>query len=141
MSINAILKPGLTVLILALPGATNAQAAGLPPLEDNRRIMSELVAGEVSYQIQKHCPTLGARKLRAIGKLNELAAYARSLGYSDADFRAISKDKAARARRDTLVNTYLAKNGVATGDADSYCQLGRTEIEKNTLTGWLLYAK
>ncbi len=120
--------------------ATASAATALPPLESNKRVMGELVAGEVGYQIQKHCPDISARKLRALGKLNELAAYARSLGYTDGDFRALSKDGAARDLRDARVNAYLAQNGVVQGDAESYCRLGREEIEKNSLTGWLLYA-
>ncbi len=137
MTMNPV-KAALAALILSAP-ATAAPA--LPPLENNARVMGELVAGEVGYQIQKHCPSIDARKVRALFKLNELANYARSLGYSDDDFRAISKDGAARAKRDALVAAYLKQNGVVEGDAESYCRLGREEIEKNTLTGSLLSAK
>lgn len=115
-------------------------AAALPPLQDNTRVMGELVAGEVGYQIQKHCPSIKPRALRAMGRVNTLKKYAESLGYTDADFRALSKDPAARAKRDAMTDAYLAQNGVTKGDADSYCRLGYQEIEKNTLTGWLLRA-
>lgn len=141
MFLKPFVKPALMALILCAPGTTMAQAADLPPLEQNARIMNELVAGEVGYQIQKHCDSLGPRRFRALGRLNQLGDYARSLGYTDADFRAVSKDKAARARRDALVDAYLAKNGVHPGEPESYCRLGRAEIEKNSLTGWLLYEK
>ncbi len=132
------LKAVFVALVLAAPASA---ATALPPLENNARVMGELVAGEVGYQIQKHCPTIGARKIRALFKLNELANYARSLGYSDADFDALSKDGEARAKRDALVEAYLKENGVVTGDAESYCRLGHEEIEKETLTGSLLSAK
>ena len=132
------LRAALAALILAAPASA---ATALPPLENNARIMGELVAGEVGYQIQKHCPTIGARKVRALFKLNELANYARSLGYTDENFNALSKDGDARAKRDALVEAYLEENGVVKGDPESYCRLGREEIEKNSLTGSLLSAK
>jgi len=125
---------------LGQASAWAAMAAGLPPLTANPRVMGELVAGEVGYQIQKHCPTISARMLRAVGKVRKLESYARALGYSDADFDALSKDPAARALRDARVDAYLAGHGVTKGDADSYCRLGLEEIEKNSLTGWLLRA-
>lgn len=127
----------IAALTLALPFSAGA-ATALPPIEDNPRIMGELVAGEVGYQIHKHCPSISMRKLRAYGRLNKLADHARSLGYSDDDFKALSKDKAARAKRDAQVDAYLAKNGVTEGDAESYCTLGRKEIAEQSLTGWLL---
>ncbi|MCR8723280.1 DUF5333 domain-containing protein [Frigidibacter sp. ROC022] len=126
-------------LVLAV-GAT-AAAWALPPLMDNKRVMGELVDGEVAYQIQKHCPTISARKLVAFSRLKKLAAYARSLGYTDADFKALTKDGAARDKRDALVDAYLASKGVVQGDAESYCRLGRAEIAAKTLTGSLLYQK
>jgi hypothetical protein len=126
-------------LALALTATVSAWA--LPPLADNPRIMGELVAGEVAYQIQKHCPSISGRKLAAFGRLNQLADYARSLGYTDADFRALTKDGAARTRRDSLVNAYLASKGVVPGDAESYCRLGREEVASKTLTGSLLNAR
>lgn len=125
-------------VLTALAPHSRAQSAPLPPLTQNTRVMGELVAGEVGYQIQKHCGTISARMLRAMGRLSELESYATGLGYTQADFKALSKDPAARALRDARVDAYLASNGVTKGDADSYCRLGYQEIEKNTLTGWLL---
>ena len=123
-------------MALLIPNPTLANT--LPPLEDNKRVMGELVSGEVGYQIHKHCGSLSARKLRALGRLNELADYARSLGYTDADFKALTKNGPARDMRDARVNAYLAQNGVVAGDGESYCRLGREEMKKKSLTGWLL---
>lgn len=117
-----------------------AGATALPPLEDNPRIMHELVAGEVGYQIQKHCPTISPRYLRAISRLGKLKEYALSEGYTEEEMRALDGNEAAKAKRDALVAEYLFENGVVEGDPDSYCRLGLEEIEKNTLTGWLLRA-
>ena len=46
----------------------------------------------------------------------------------------------AEARLKAMRDAYLTNNGVTKGDADSYCRLGLAEIEKNSLTGWLLRA-
>lgn len=130
-------KAGLVaVLMFTGPVAANT----LPPLQDNARVMGELVAGEVAYQIHKHCGSVSMRKLRAYGKLRKLAKYAESLGYSDDDFDALSKDSGARGIRDSRVNAFLVKHGVSKGNPDSYCRLGTEEIEKKSLTGWLLRA-
>lgn len=126
---------------LALAVTATAAAWALPPLANNDRVMGELVAGEVAYQIQKHCPSISGRKLAAFSRLNQLADYARSLGYTDADFKALTKSGPARTKRDTLVNAYLASKGVVPGDAESYCNLGRAEVASKTLTGSLLYVK
>jgi len=137
MRFQSFVKTGLVALTLS---TSAVRANELPPLEDNSRVMGELVAGEVAYQIHKYCPTVSMRKLRAYGKLRKLAGYARSLGYSNADFNAISKDAGARAIRDGKVDAYLAQQGVTKGDDDSYCRLGTEEIQKKSLTGWLLRA-
>ena len=126
--------------IFALALATPTQAADLPPLEDNPRIVHELVSGEVGYQIQKHCPSISPRYLRAMSRLNKLKAYALEAGYTEAQMEALDGNPAAKAKRDRLVGEYLAANGVTKGDAESYCRLGRAEIEKNSLTGYLLRA-
>jgi len=52
----------------------------------------------------------------------------------------LSKDNGARATRDSRVNAFLAEHGVSKGNPDSYCRLGVEEIEKKSLTGWLLRA-
>jgi len=78
---------------------------------------------------------------RVMGRANELEDYALGLGYSKADITAMRKDPAARAELKARRDAYLAQNGVTAGDAASYCRLGLAEIEKNSLTGWLLRAK
>jgi hypothetical protein len=124
----------LLFIATGMPGSAKA----LPPLTENERVRAELVAGGVSYEIQKHCPSIDGRELRAFGRLNKLMAYARSLGYTDADFRKVHKDPAARALHKTLVTAYLKKNGVKEGDPQSYCRLGQAEMAQKTLSGWLL---
>ena len=132
----------VTALVLAasLAGASGAQAAPDRPLADNPRVQSEFLAAAVGDAIRKNCPTISARLWRVWKRANDLEDYALSLGYTDDDIDAMRDDPAAKARLEAMRDAYLDKHGVTKGDADSYCRLGYEEIEKNTLTGWLLRA-
>ena len=131
------LKPiALALTLVAAP----ASAIALPPLQDNPRVVAEFFAAAVGDEIRKNCPTISARMFRVLGRAKDLESYALSLGYTDDDIDAMRGDEAAKARLKAQRDAYLAQNGVTPGDADSYCRLGRQEIEKNTLTGWLLRA-
>ncbi|MDJ0626942.1 MAG: DUF5333 domain-containing protein [Rhodobacter sp.] len=133
-----MIKPTATLLALFL--SVGAQAAVLQPLEDNPRVRGEFLAAAVGDEIRKNCPTISARMFRVLRKANELEDYALSLGYSRDDIKEMRKSPAAKARLKALRDAYLVRNGVTKGDAESYCRLGYEEIEKNSLTGWLLRA-
>ena len=60
----------LTAALFVLT-ALAGQSRALPPLKENDRVMGELVAGEVGYQIQKFCPSIKPRMLRAVGRLQQ----------------------------------------------------------------------
>ncbi len=128
------------ILIAAMGLAGAAQAAVLQPLEENKRVQSEFLAGAVGDAIRKNCPTISARIFRVMRRASDLEDYALSLGYTKADIRAMRDSPAAKARLKAMRDAYLTNNGVTKGDADSYCRLGLAEIEKNSLTGWLLRA-
>ena len=115
-------------------------AAALAPLEDNARVQREFLAAAVGDEIRKNCDDISARLWRVLSKARELEKYALGLGYSKADIKALREDKAAKARLKGLRDAYLAKHGVSKGDEESYCRLGREEIKKKSLTGWLLRA-
>lgn len=132
----------LTILALAgLMAASTAAAAQLPPLAENERVRNEFLAGAVGDAIVDNCPSISARMLVVIGRLNDLQRYARSLGYTDEDIRAFRKSPENRAQLDRMRDAYLAANGVVPGDAESYCALGRQEIERGTLIGTLIRAR
>jgi predicted transcriptional regulator len=73
-----------------------------------------------------------------LSKLNDLEDYARDKGYTEADVKAFLKDKTEKTRIKASAKTYLANAGAVDGDAESYCTVGRAEIEKGTLAGSLL---
>lgn len=128
-----------TMIASALAAALAASAAqALPPLKDNERVQREFLAAAIGDEIRKNCPTISARFFRFLKRRQELKDYALSLGYSMDDIEAMLDDEGAEAWLKAQRDHYLAKNGVVTGDAESYCRLGMAEIAKNSLTGWLL---
>ncbi|MCX7644996.1 MAG: DUF5333 domain-containing protein [Rhodobacteraceae bacterium] len=127
----------LSLALAALMPATVA-AADLPPLAQNERVRNEFLAGAVGDEIVDNCPSISARMLVVISKLNDLQRYARSLGYTNEDIRAFRKSPENRAELNRLRDEYLAAHGVVPGDPESYCRLGRQEIANGTLIGSLI---
>jgi hypothetical protein len=128
----------IKILALAALMPAAVAAADLPPLAQNERVRSEFLAGAVGDEIVDNCPSISARMLVVISKLNDLQRYARSLGYTNEDIRAFRKSPENRAELNRLRDQYLAANGVVPGDPESYCRLGRREIENGTLIGSLI---
>ena len=73
--------------------------------------------------------------------LNNVKQTAKSLGYSDAEIDAYRKSDSNKARMKARGAAYLQANGVDTSDPESYCALGRAEIQKSSRIGSLLRAK
>lgn len=123
---------------LTLGTGPAAVAEGLPPLRDNAHIWNSLFAAAVGDEIRKNCPTISARIFRALKGAKDLEDHALSLGYSEEQIEAFLGSKAEQNRMKAQRDAYLAEHGVKEGDAESYCRLGREEIARGTLTGWLL---
>jgi hypothetical protein len=62
------------------------------------------------------------------------------LGYTKSDINAMRENPAAKANLRAMRDAYMIKHGVRAGNSESYCRLGHEEIQKNSLTGWLLRA-
>ncbi len=138
MRFGVVLKSGVVSLSVSVGVVC---AADLPPLQDNPRIQKEFLAAAVGDAIRKNCPTVSSRMMRVLYRLGELRRYARSLGYSSEDFDRMRSSPEAKERLARLRDEYLEEHGVREGDVDSYCRLGHEEIDKNSLTGWILRAK
>jgi len=134
---QSVLKSAAAALVFA---ASTASAAALPPLSENAFINNSLLAAAIGDEIRKNCPTISARIFRALIKAKELESHALKLGYSAGEIEAFIDSDAEQQRMKGLRDAYLAEQGVTKGDSDSYCRLGYEEIEKNSLTGWLLRA-
>ncbi len=138
MRLGGVLLGGFLAVSVS---AGTSGAEELPPLEDNPRVQHEFLSAAVGDAIRKNCPTISSRMLRVFFRVSELRNYALSLGYTREDFNRLRNNPEAKARLENMRDSYLAEHGVTEGDTDSYCRLGYEEINKNSLTGWILRAK
>ncbi|MEX5729484.1 hypothetical protein Ga0609869_002837 [Rhodovulum iodosum] len=126
---------------LTLGTGPAAAAEGLPPLRENAHVWNSLFAAAVGDEIRKNCPTMSARIFRALRGAHELEEHALSLGYTEEQIEAFLDSDDEQDRMRAQRDAYLARHGVKEGDAESYCRLGREEIARGSLTGWLLREK
>lgn len=124
-------------LIAALMIATPALSADMP-INKEPYINNTLLQGFIGDAIVANCPALEARKLRALGELNKLRVYAQDKGYSVAEIRAFVTDKTEKARGKAEAAAWLKERGAEPGKTEEYCRIGREEIAKNSLIGYLL---
>lgn len=122
----------IAALMLAAP------AAALEPINQEPHINHTLLQGFIGDAIADNCPALQPRKLRALGELNRLRAYAQEKGYSISEIRAFVTDKQEKARGKAEAAAWLAERGAEPGKAEAYCRIGREEIAKDSLIGSLL---
>lgn len=115
-----------------------APALAKPHLRDVPQIDGTILAVGIADEIRKNCPDISARVVQAYRVVSGLKATARGLGYSDAEIDAYRKSDTEKARLKDKRKAYLAQGGVNAGQPASYCQLGRTEIEKGGQIGALL---
>ncbi|MEX0369481.1 MAG: DUF5333 domain-containing protein [Tateyamaria sp.] len=122
-------------LILSL---TAGIASAKPHLRDVPEIDGTILAVGIADEIRKNCPDISARMFKAISLVNGLKGRARALGYSDAEIDAYRSSDAEKARLKAKRAAYLEQAGAALGQTDSYCAVGRAEIEKGGQIGALL---
>ena len=125
----------LSAVFVALAVGT---ASAQTPLNQETRINSTLIAGQVGDTIRKTCPSISAKMFVVLAELNELENYARDQGYTEAEVKAFLKDKTEKARIKAAAAAYLKQAGAVEGDVETYCTVGRAEIDKGTLAGSLL---
>lgn len=129
-----------TLLGLVLMAAAS-QAEALPPLAKNVYINDRLRAAQIADIIRHRCDSLGGRVFYALSEANKLKRYALELGYTREQIEDFVTSSREKARVKAEAKAYMDANGVIRGDAESYCRLGRTEIDRATLAGSLLYRK
>ncbi|WP_226688668.1 MULTISPECIES: DUF5333 domain-containing protein [Ruegeria] len=127
----------LTLLsVLALPTIVEAK----PPLREVKEIDNELYYIAIANEISEYCPSISGRRLKAIGVLWGLKSQANKLGYSDNEIRAYVDSDAEKDRMRAKGEAYLARHGVTYENPNSFCTLGRAEIERNSAIGVYLRA-
>lgn len=129
-------KLSLTLSLVTLLVA--APAFALEPLNKESHINDSLMAGRAADIIRNTCPSISAKMFVVMGALSDLKDYARAKGYDEADVKAFLGDQGEKDRIKAMANQYLANAGAVSGDAESYCKVGRDEIAKGTLAGSLL---
>lgn len=126
----------LTTTLFALLIATPVLAR--EPLPEERFINDSLRAGRIGDVIRNTCPTMSARMVVVLLKMEGLKSYALNKGYSRDEVEAFIKNREQKSRIKAEAEAYLTAAGAVEGDTESYCQVGRDEIAKGTLTGELL---
>ncbi len=141
-SLTTLMKTTSFVAAIALGLAVQAsRAEALTPLPKEAHINASLMAAVVGDEIRKACPDITPRWFTVLAKGRELEDYARAKGYTEAEVKAFLKDKTEKTRVKAMAADYMAANGVVKGNVESYCALGRAEIEKKSLIGSLLRAR
>lgn len=126
----------LMAILCAL--ASPATAADARNLRDVKAVDDGLKVVAIGNAIRKTCPTIEARKIRAIGYMHGLADMARKAGFSDDEIKAHVDNPTEKARVKAAAAAYLAARGAKVGDAEGHCAVGRAEIERNSQVGRLL---
>ena len=132
----------MKLLPLALAGALLATpVVALEPLSKEKYINDRLIAARIADRIRRTCPTIDGRILYAYGEARKLQGYARKQGYSKAQIDAFLDSKPDKKRIYAVAEDYLTRRGAKSGDAQSFCAIGRQEIANKSIIGSLLVAK
>jgi hypothetical protein len=126
----------LMVLLASVSIAGNLSAGS--SLKNEAAVRDGIIDVGMAYEIAQQCGSIRARTLRGITYLQSLRGTARELGYSDAEIDAYIDDRAEKRRLEGLARDQLAALGAVSGDAESYCAVGRAQMAANTRVGWLL---
>ncbi len=130
-----LIVTALTAAMLAAP------ALALEPLSQERYINDRLTAARVADRVRRECPSINARIVYAWSQARALKKYAERKGYSAAQIDAFLDSKQDKKRIYAAAEDYLNRNGARKGDAESFCRIGRNEIESKSVAGSLLVAK
>lgn len=120
---------------------TAAPAAALPPLSQEGHVNDSLVQARVADMLRRGCPDLNARMVRAFSEARKLKRYALDQGYSAAQIDAFLDSRDERRRIYAEADRYMVANGVVNGRPETFCRLGRQEIDRRTIAGSLLVAR
>ena len=126
---------------IALTLAVTAPAYALVPINEEPVIHDKLLQGFIGDAIADNCPTMEARKLRALGELNNLRDYALKQGYESSVVRDFVTSKEEKKKFKAEAAEWLKAKGAEPGKPEAYCKIGEEEIAKDSLVGYLLRSK
>ena len=125
------------VVGVLLAGAASAK----PALRDVKEIDEPLYWALVAFEISEVCDSIEARQLKGLSDGWGLIRKARKLGYSDEEIKAYMRSDAEKKRMRARGEAYFKHKGVSYDDPETFCALGRAEIERNSQIGVYLRAK
>ena len=126
---------------IALTLAVTTPAYALVPINEEPVIHDKLLQGFIGDAIADNCPTMEARKLRALGELNNLRDYALKQGYESSVVREFVTSKEEKKKFKAEAAEWLKAKGAEPGKPEAYCKIGEEEIAKDSLVGYLLRSK
>ncbi|MDW4496889.1 DUF5333 domain-containing protein [Sulfitobacter sp. D35] len=129
----------LMMTMVALSLAATPLAAK-PHLRDVAEIDDGLLWIGIANEIRKTCPDISARMVRAYSRIKGLESRALQLGYTEGEIQAYVRSDAEKERMKKRGYSWLKSKGVAVGDVQGYCALGKAEIDRNSSIGSLLRA-
>lgn len=127
----------LTAVCALLSGALFAQVG----LREEPKIEDGLFSISVADKIRRECNSISGRLFKAQREMRALADHAIALGYSEDQIRAYVNDPVEKTRMRVRRNGYLLDKGVVESRPETYCIVGRAEIEKSSKIGALLRAR
>ncbi|MBS9716701.1 DUF5333 domain-containing protein [Pseudohalocynthiibacter aestuariivivens] len=113
----------------------SVQAAAL---RENEGVTNRLVLAGIVKEIYKKCPTISVRKLRGFMYLRSIYNYAVDQGFSHEEIEAYVENEEEEARLLVHVNTWLSNRGAVEGNPESYCAIGKAEIDAESPIGKFL---
>jgi len=127
----------VALCVATLPGAVAAK----PSLRDVPQVENIIFAAALAHEISENCPSIKARRMKALGMAWDLRSHANGLGYSDAEIRAYVESDSEKARIRAKGERFLKANGVDYSSSETFCVFGHAEIDKSSAIGALLRAK
>ena len=128
-----------TLSLVLILGATSVAAK--PPLREVAEVDDGLLYIGIANEIRKFCHSIDGRVVKAVNEMYRLRARANSLGYTDTEIRAYVNSESEQDRVRARGEAYLAAQGVRYDAPNSFCALGRKEIDRNSAIGVYLRAK
>lgn len=131
---------GITAVFLMFAVA-NGPVSAANPLRNDETVFDGLMAVASADEIQKNCPTISPRLIRAFFFMKSLERHANRLGFSTEDIEAYVNDKDEQDVMRTATWNYLGSVGVAQDQPETFCEAGRNEITRKSQIGVLLRSK
>ena len=138
------MKPVSLTAVAALLafGATATTAQAVPSeLRYHLPINNGLTIVAIADIIRKECDQIEPRMIRAYRFIKTLENQAKADGFSEEEIEAFVENKDDKDRVKGAARDYLTSKGVSLADKQTYCTVGKAEIDRNSQIGALLRSK